>query len=146
MNKFIIWKRIDGTILITNPSVPMILGESEAKYYARIKNDARADAESDGGVFAGLVKLGSMPTTARFKRSWRFNVDKVEEDPIVVTDIKWEEVRTIRDALLLESDVSRKISEDSSDGNQGLWKQYQIDLRDVPNQLDPDNIVWPVKP
>ena len=62
------------------------------------------------------------------------------------TDIKWLQVRTERNSLLLETDwVVTKASE-TGVAVSNEWKTYRQALRDVPTQSDPNNITWPTKP
>jgi hypothetical protein len=57
---------------------------------------------------------------------------------------KWEEVKLIRNEMLLEcdwtqlSDIPTEIKE--------LWQPYRQSLRDITSQNNPFNIVWPDKP
>ena len=57
---------------------------------------------------------------------------------------KWEEVRQLRNELLLECDwvvLSDSPLKDSPD-----WLSYRQSLRDITSQTNPFSIVWPVKP
>lgn len=61
-------------------------------------------------------------------------------------EAKWKEVIETRNKLLSESDwiVIRAV-----DQNQAVpqsWQTYRQALRDITNQQDPFNIVWPIKP
>ena len=49
---------------------------------------------------------------------------------------KWFEVREIRNQLLMECDWTQL----------SLWSSYRQDLRNITNQTNPFNIIWPVKP
>ena len=63
-----------------------------------------------------------------------------------ITAQKWENVRTQRNGLLIETDwVITKASETGVAVSDD-WKNYRQALRDVPSQSDPDNITWPTKP
>ena len=64
-------------------------------------------------------------------------IDSIIED-------KWEEVRQLRNELLLECDwvvLSDSPLKDSPD-----WLSYRQSLRDITSQTNPFSIVWPVKP
>lgn len=58
--------------------------------------------------------------------------------------IKWEEVRQIRNELLQECDWTQ-LSDIASETKE-IWQLYRQQLRDITNQSNPFNIVWPVKP
>lgn len=57
---------------------------------------------------------------------------------------KWEEIREIRNELLKETDWTQL--SDIPQSTKDLYTNYRQELRDVTSQLNPYNIVWPVKP
>lgn len=57
---------------------------------------------------------------------------------------KWEEIRQIRNELLLECDWTQL--SDIPAEIKTIWQSYRQELRDVTTQSNPFNIVWPVKP
>ena len=57
---------------------------------------------------------------------------------------KWIEIRDFRNNLLLECDWTQ-LSDIPSE-TKTLWQTYRQELRDITNQANPYNIVWPVKP
>ena len=59
-------------------------------------------------------------------------------------EIKWEEIRQIRNELLLECDWTQLA--DIPTEIKTSWQTYRQQLRDVTTQTNPFNIVWPVKP
>lgn len=59
-------------------------------------------------------------------------------------EAKWEEIRQIRNELLLECDWTQL--SDIPTETKTYWQTYRQELRDVTNQPNPFNIVWPVKP
>ena len=59
-------------------------------------------------------------------------------------DVKWDEVREIRNELLKECDWTQ-LSDIPTETKQN-WTTYRQNLRDITNQTDPFNIVWPAKP
>jgi len=59
-------------------------------------------------------------------------------------EIKWEEIRQIRNELLIECDWTQLA--DISNETKTIWQSYRQQLRDVTTQTTPFNIVWPVKP
>ena len=64
---------------------------------------------------------------------------------------KWAEVHAKRDALLRESDWRAIYAADrggqaAADWARSPWRDYRQELRNITNQPDPLNIVWPVPP
>jgi hypothetical protein len=58
--------------------------------------------------------------------------------------IKWEEIRQIRNELLQECDWTQL--NDIATEIKTAWQSYRQELRDVTTQSNPFSIVWPVKP
>ena len=57
---------------------------------------------------------------------------------------KWEEVKLIRNEMLLECDWTQLL--DIPTETKELWQPYRQSLRDITSQSNPFNIVWPDKP
>ena len=70
-----------------------------------------------------------------------FSGDDTAKDARLLAD-KWVNVRRDRDRRLSETDYLALKDSTLSAG----MKTYRQELRDVPTQSDPDNIVWPSKP
>jgi len=82
----------------------------------------------------------------RVRQEHEFEQFEISEEDIVeiVTEHIWKQVRATRDRLLKESDwVS---GEDVPQTLKDSWFPYRQALRDITDQEDPDNIVWPDKP
>jgi hypothetical protein len=87
---------------------------------------------------------------------FKIDVDTKKIIDIVITDedlkrneeIKWEDLRLDRNALLQDSDWLMSISDSPlSASKTEEWKTYRQALRDLPaNTSDIDNISWPTKP
>lgn len=58
----------------------------------------------------------------------------------------WDDVRTIRNKLLQESDIFIIISYENNIQVSKEIKDYRQALRDITLQSDPNNISWPTKP
>lgn len=98
--------------------------------------------------FGGSVKVGfsgdgsvswqdesvAEPTEQQWKDWW----DEIREDYFLA------EIRKKRDALLQESDWTQM--PDSPLAGNVLWLSYRQALRDITEQPDLENIVWPEKP
>jgi len=59
-------------------------------------------------------------------------------------EVKWIEIRDLRTQLLLECDWTQLA--DISAEIKSEWTLYRQNLRDITNQIDPFNIMWPIKP
>ena len=57
---------------------------------------------------------------------------------------EWNEVRSLRDMYLQESDWTQL--SDVSNVDKTAWATYRQQLRDITNQADPFNITWPSPP
>lgn len=85
------------------------------------------------------------PNTPQFTWRWNSESDYIYTDMNVYNRAKWEDIRAKRDILLSKSDilVTRAV-ESGTDVNP--IRQYRQALRDITNQSDPFNIVWPSLP
>ena len=59
-------------------------------------------------------------------------------------EIKWSEIRELRNQLLSECDWTQL--GDVTESIKTSYQSYRQDLRDITNQSDPFSIVWPEKP
>ena len=57
---------------------------------------------------------------------------------------KWSTIRAKRDSLLTKCDWTQL--PDSPKYQDQDWLNYRQSLRDITEQEDPDNIIWPIKP
>ena len=60
-----------------------------------------------------------------------------------IAAMRWGAIRARRDKLLSTSDFTQL---PDSPKDRPAWAVYRQALRDIPNQSDPTNIVWPVVP
>jgi len=67
-----------------------------------------------------------------------------DEALAVVTEEKWAQVRKYRDAELQASDWTS--GDDVPQSIKDVWAPYREALRNITDQEDPDNLVWPTKP
>ena len=99
------------------------------KYYAS-KRDAEEILDSEGKSHDPKQYVSS-----------HFVPDDSAKDARLLAD-KWESVRKQRNYKLAETDYLALGDNTLSTA----MKKYRQDLRDVPNQSDPDDITWPTKP
>lgn len=78
-----------------------------------------------------------------YYQNWEVVDASVEEINFRI-ESKWDEIREIRNELLKECDWTQ-LADIPSETKQN-WTTYRQNLRDITNQTDPFNIVWPVKP
>lgn len=71
---------------------------------------------------------------------------KTQDEINKETEQKWETIRAERNNLLLQSDWTQLYDVPLTTEIKQQWMDYRQELRDVTQQTDPDNIVWPVKP
>jgi hypothetical protein len=78
-----------------------------------------------------------------YYQNW-IQTDATESEIQQRLEDKWFEIREIRNQLLMECDWTQL--SDISTEIKSLWSSYRQDLRDITNQTNPFNIIWPVKP
>ena len=71
-------------------------------------------------------------------------VDAAQSEIDARIEDKCEEVRILRNELLLECDWTQLV--DIPTETKELWQTYRQGLRDITSQTNPFSIVWPVKP
>lgn len=73
-----------------------------------------------------------------------FNYDTKQWFDPRTDETQWVIVRNQREALLAASDWTQLL--DVNLPNKSVWAVYRQNLRDVTNQSDPFNIIWPTQP
>lgn len=58
----------------------------------------------------------------------------------------WGNIRNRRNMLLNECDWTQLSDSPLTEEKKLEWRVYRQDLRDITNQEDPHNIIWPIKP
>ena len=88
------------------------------------------------------VEEYNVSTGKKTERSYtQSELDQIEASK-PTAEQKWTEIRSQRDALLLDCDWWASSDLTMTDAQ----KKYRQDLRDIPTQSDVDNITWPSKP
>ncbi|WP_299492958.1 tail fiber assembly protein [uncultured Shewanella sp.] len=68
-------------------------------------------------------------------------------DAITFNKHQWNEVKSIRERLLKETDFTQLSDSPLTSDKKLAFAEYRQALRDIPQtNTSPDNIVWPVKP
>jgi len=70
---------------------------------------------------------------------------KADLEPYVIK-IKWDSVRVERDELLKSTDWAILPDSPLTQTKKDEYIAYRADLRNITNQADPLNVIWPVKP
>ncbi len=78
-----------------------------------------------------------------YYQNW-IQTDASQSEIDIRIDTKWDEVREIRNQLLVECDWTQL--SDIPTETKELWTNYRQELRNITNQTNPFNISWPVKP
>ncbi len=81
-----------------------------------------------------------IPTLDECKAKWN------EIYPDIELNMLWGEIRHIRNKYLQESDWTQLSDSPLTVEQKTQWQTYRQELRDVTNQPDPKNIIWPTKP
>jgi hypothetical protein len=71
---------------------------------------------------------------------------KTQEEVDQENNQLWETIRNERNRLLQESDWTQLPDSPLTLEKKSEWEMYRQELRDVTNQTDPKNIIWPTKP
>lgn len=72
--------------------------------------------------------------------------DMTEDEIASENEAHWYGVREARNRKLSESDYTQLPDADLTDAEKLNWASYRQALRDVTNQPDPNNILWPQVP
>lgn len=72
--------------------------------------------------------------------------EKTPEEIQEETDKQWIKMRAERNKLLFISDWTQLSDSPLTNEKKQDWQTYRQQLRDVTNQTDPFNIIWPIKP
>ncbi len=78
-----------------------------------------------------------------YYQNWE-QTNALESEINLKIENKWNEIRELRNELLIECDWTQL--GDIPESTKNLWTVYRQELRDITNQSNPFNIVWPVKP
>jgi hypothetical protein len=74
------------------------------------------------------------------------DISQFAEDALLEDDFAWSRVRGDRNARLAASDWTQLPDCPLTNVQQAEWAVYRQALRDITNQTDPFNIVWPQEP
>ena len=78
-----------------------------------------------------------------------YTFEILEKTPEEINEEEWQKTRTLRNELLLQSDIYVLSDrwESYTDEQKIAWKNYRQDLRNLPQSVaNANNIIWPIKP
>ena len=73
-------------------------------------------------------------------------VDATEEEVNQRLADKWQEVRDQRGGMLNSSDWTQLPDSPLTEEQKNAWRQYRQELRDITNQANPFEVIYPVQP
>lgn len=127
-----------------NVSIPDQLNQSD--YDALDIDPIQNGVEPQPGLFQSVERYGP-EKNAEGQWVWQYRlVDWTPEQIAVATDAKWNEVIRERDKKLSNSDWTQLPDVPLTPEQVSAWRAYRQQLRDVTQQTDPFNIVWPTPP
>lgn len=130
-----------------DPFSGRILGSSICSDQEAIANTPKG-AQVLSGMYDGLefYVVAGVPTKLPPKpnKFCVFDYDTKQWVDMRTTEIQWSIVRDDRNRRLQTTDWTQLT--DISAETKALWEPYRQALRDVTNQPDPFNIIWPTPP
>lgn len=125
-----------------NVSFPSIVDEVIKSAYSMLPVQ-KVEVQSDytKNVSENLPELVDNVWT----QSWNV-VDATEEEVNQRLVTKWQEVRDERGGRLSSSDWTQLPDSPLTEEQKNSWKQYRQELRDITNQANPFEIIFPEKP
>lgn len=90
-----------------------------------------------------LIEVDELPEDREW--FWAFNYNTQAWVDIRTDDIKWSEIRAVRNELLAASDWTQLPDSPLSSDVKAQWSTYRVALRDITTQPI-DNITWPTPP
>lgn len=131
-----------------NTSFPQNLEQIDLEAYD-IFQVVEVQKPSDEGFTKLVSEITPIKVQDTYFQNWIVEdapQEYTQEMIVKQTQAKWSEVRSVRNQYLLESDWTQLEDAPFNTTKKNEWKSYRQDLRDITNQSDPFNIVWPVKP
>jgi hypothetical protein len=88
-------------------------------------------------------------TNGQYYQNWIVENAPIEYTESMVqnkNDVQWYQIRSIRNTYLTECDWTQLPDSPLTIEKKQEWTVYRQSLRDITNQEDPFNIIWPTKP
>jgi len=127
-----------------NISFPSTINDSLLETFGIYKVELR-DSGYDDDYTKDVIELTPILSGSVYIQTYEIN----DADEVTIStrkEIKWEEVREKRNQLLSECDWTQFQDSPISGEQLTLWQNYRQSLRDITNQSNPFEIIWPTKP
>lgn len=136
IRQFVLYETASGRIIQSGTDcAPELLGTSETS----VLLDQVAQVE---GFYVDDGQIIQKPQKPSQYHKFNYGTKQWEPD----LDVAWGQVRIQRQQLLQASDWSTLPDVPLTAEQKAQWVAYRQALRDITNQTDPLNIVWPVAP
>lgn len=126
----------EGDIKLRHPNISFTSNFTPPDGYAKVFPSHRPNVNWDQIIVCDGVE--------HVDGIWKERVyvrNATDEEKTNILNIKWQEIRLLRNKLLADSDWTQLNDIDVS--LKELYKSYRQALRDITNQPDPFNINWP---
>lgn len=137
-NEVVEYPVYEGEIILRYPNCSFPTPFDPPEGYFKVYDIPIPEVDYTKNVNEGFPKLKD----GIWERNWIIT-DATQEEIAERISNRWQLVREQRNKKLLDSDWTQ-LRDAPVDSN--VWEVYRQELRDVTNQPDPFNIVWPVSP
>ena len=127
-----------------NISFPSLISDSLLETFGVYKVELK-DSGYDDDYTKDVVEV--TPTLSGSVYVQTYQISDADETTINTRkEIKWEEIREQRNQLLSQCDWTQFQDSPITGSQLTLWQTYRQQLRDITNQSNPFDIIWPTKP
>jgi hypothetical protein len=139
--KYTVFFNVTGRIFLcaSNMSTQEIEATATSQGLTTIEVDDAVDPDNAYVQSGSVVPMGVRPSPTH-----AFNYNKKVWEDIRTFDDAWADVRTERNRRLQACDWTQL--SDIPAETKALWEPYRQALRDITDQPDPFNIIWPTPP
>jgi hypothetical protein len=125
-----------------NVSFPSIIDEATKSTYSMFSiQNVEIPSDYTKNISENLPEL----IEGIWTQNWTVADATEEEINQRLTD-KWQEIREQRNGMLNSSDWTQILDSPLTDEQKNAWRQYRQELRDITNQANPFEVIYPVQP
>ena len=125
-----------------NVSFPLIIDEPTKSRYSMLPiQKVEVLGDHTKNILEDFPKL----IDGIWSQNWTI-VDATQEKINQRLATKWQEVRDERNARLNSSDWTQAADSPFTEEQKNAWRQYRQELRDITNQANPFEVIYPVQP
>ena len=125
-----------------NVSFPSIIDEATKFRYSMLPiQQVEAQEDYTKNILEDLPEL----IDGIWTQNWTI-VDATQEEINQRLSDKWQEVRNERGGRLNSSDWTQLPDSPLTEEQKNAWRQYRQELRDITNQANPFEVIYPVQP